>query len=123
MDIEKKRQHEQQILELMIRIYCKGNHKKQRRNIKRKQLCPECQKLADYALLRTQKCPFMATKTFCSACKVHCYTPQYQAEIKKVMKYAGPRMLIPHPVLTLKHGLITFKAIRAKKKGIGKNVS
>ena len=69
--VEKKRQREQYVVEEMIRLYCRKNH-----SGSKAQLCPVCQKLADYAKLRSQKCPFMENKTFCANCKVHCYKPE-----------------------------------------------
>ena len=70
VDINKKREKEKKTLRVMIGVYCRGKHKH------KGELCPECQKLLDYALLRTEKCPFMETKTFCSNCSVHCYILQ-----------------------------------------------
>ena len=101
MNVEEKRQHEKQVLTTMCKIYCQGNHG---------------QELLDYALFRTDKCPFMETKTFCSACKVHCYTKEKQEKIRQVMKYAGSRMLPVHPILTIRHGMVTMKSVRQKKK-------
>lgn len=109
MEVEKKRNHEIQIMNLMVRIYCKGNHGK------RKELCPECEELLSYATLRTQKCPFMAEKTFCSACKVHCYNPKMRQKVKEVMKYAGPRMMYHHPIIAIHHALVTLKGKRKHK--------
>ena len=97
VDINKKREKEKKTLRVMIGVYCRGKHKH------KGELCPKCQELLDYALLRTEKCPFMETKTFCSACKVHCYSKEMQEKIKEVMKYAGPRMLFYHPVLAVRH--------------------
>ena len=57
VDINKKREKEKKTLRVMIGVYCRGKHKH------KGELCPECQKLLDYALLRTEKCPFMETKT------------------------------------------------------------
>jgi len=102
--IEKKRAKEKETLELMIGIYCRGNHKQ-------KQLCPECEALRDYALMRTQKCPMMATKTFCSACKIHCYAAERQEQIRAVMRYAGPRMLLYHPIPALRHCFVTMQNV------------
>ena len=72
--------------------------------------------------LRTNKCPFMETKTFCSACKVHCYAPEKKEKIKEVMRFSGPRMLWHHPVLAVKHAYITIKNVRSKKKYESQNV-
>ena len=117
-DINKKREKEKQMVSYMIALYCKKNHhnKYNKGSINKNGLCAECQELAEYAGLRSDKCPFMETKTFCSACKVHCYTKEKQEKIRQVMKYAGPRMLPVHPILTIKHGMVTMKSVRQKKK-------
>lgn len=96
MDVKTKRQREKETVALMISIYCRKKHGQ-------KALCPECQSLLDYAWLRSDKCPFMETKTFCSNCRVHCYKPQMREEIRKVMRFSGPRMMFHHPVLALRH--------------------
>ena len=79
-------------------------------------LCPECRQLHDYALTRIDKCPFMETKTFCSACRVHCYQPAMREKIRTVMRWAGPRMLPVHPVLSIRHVAVTLRSKREAKK-------
>lgn len=111
MTPEEKREHEKKMVDLMIRIYCHGNH-----HTKGKSLCKDCEELTSYCNLRTDKCPFMETKTFCSACKVHCYSKENKEKIRKVMRYAGPRMLLYHPVLAIKHAVITLKQKQELKK-------
>ena len=64
MELERKRKNEQEMVEKMIHIYCRGKHKS-----KKGCLCPQCQALADYARARTERCPRMAEKTFCSAAR------------------------------------------------------
>ena len=64
---------------------------------------PECAALLDYACQRSDRCPFMETKTFCSNCKVHCYRPEMRRKIREVMRFSGPRMLLVHPVLAVRH--------------------
>ncbi|MBQ9066024.1 MAG: nitrous oxide-stimulated promoter family protein [Clostridia bacterium] len=98
--VEKKRENEKQTVTEMIRIYCHGNHHERE---DRKGLCPSCQELADYAVLRTEKCPRMAVKTFCSKCPIHCYRKDMEERITEVMRYAGPRILFHHPVLAMYH--------------------
>lgn len=110
-EIEKKRMQEKATVASMIEIYCHGVHR-----TKRGTLCGECQALHDYAALRTEKCPMMETKTFCSACKIHCYSKERQEQIRTVMRYAGPRMLFVHPVLALRH----MKETLARKRSEGK---
>ena len=96
-DIYTKREREKAIVSEMIALYCKKQHGK------RKQLCPACEELDIYARQRSDKCPFMETKTFCSNCKVHCYKPQMREKIRTVMRYAGPRMIFHHPVTAVRH--------------------
>lgn len=94
---ESKREREKQVVQLMIRLYWKKLHGTQ------KGLCPECRELAEYAVMRSDRCPFMETKTFCSNCRVHCYKPEMREKIRKVMRFSGPRMLLHHPVMAVRH--------------------
>ncbi len=102
MDTQTKRQREKETVSLMIRIYCRKNHGG-------KALCPDCAALDAYTRMRSDKCPFMETKTFCSNCKVHCYQPEMQEKIRTVMRFSGPRMIFYHPVLALRHVMETKK--------------
>ena len=94
--VESKREKEKKIVSLMISVYCKNKHH-------RKQLCEECQALQEYAMLRSNKCPFMENKTFCSNCKVHCYKADMREQIREVMRFSGPRMIFYHPILAIRH--------------------
>lgn len=95
--IQSKREQEKEVVSLMIGLHCKKKHKT------KCVLCDECKKLDDYAKLRSDKCPFMETKTFCSNCKVHCYKPEMREKIREVMRFSGPRMIFHHPYLAIKH--------------------
>lgn len=109
---------EKKMIPKMIRTYCRGNHKEERKKegVKHSELCSKCQGLTQYALFRLEKCPFKKGKSFCSACKIHCYLPQYREEIRKVMRYSGPRMLFTHPVFALSHAILTIKYKKKLKK-------
>lgn len=93
-----KREREKKTVGLMIRIYCHGNHKTHGN-----ELCGECGALTDYANARVDHCPHMATKTFCSNCKTHCYKPEMREQIRRVMRYSGPRIIFYHPVMAVRH--------------------
>lgn len=108
---EAKRAREREVVTQIIAVYCRGNH-----GTSRGQLCEECAALTEYAEKRIERCPLMATKTFCSRCKVHCYAKQQRQAIKDVMRYAGPRMLLHHPLMTIHHGLDTLAAKRRGSK-------
>ena len=112
-DLAKKRAEEQLLVSEMIALYCRRQHRTPKGS-----LCPECQELRDYALARIDHCPFMETKTFCSACKVHCYKPAMREKIRTVMRWAGPRMLPVHPILSIRHVVVTIRAKR--EAGAGK---
>ena len=114
---EKKRQKEQYVVEEMIRLYCRKNHPKEKRQ--EGQMCPDCQRLSDYAKQRSQKCPFMEEKTFCANCKVHCYKPEMREQIRQVMRFSGPRMLLYHPVLAIWHLVCSRQEKRTKKETKG----
>lgn len=104
MDIRKKREEEKRVVAEMIGLYCHGMHGS-RKGI----LCEECQDLKDYAWLRSDSCPFMEKKTFCSNCKVHCYKPEMRDKIKKVMRYSGPGMIFHHPWMAIRHVIASKK--------------
>lgn len=88
---------EKRTVEAMIGLFCRAQHGTSHG------LCAECTALQDYARLRLEKCPFQADKTACAKCPVHCYRPAERQQIRAVMRYAGPRMLLRHPWLALLH--------------------
>ena len=87
----------------MLEIYCKGNH-----GIP-SGLCAECGELLDYARNRIDVCPNLPEKPTCRACKIHCFASDKRNTIRLVMKYAGPRMALYHPLLAFKHLLRDIK--------------
>lgn len=109
MDIQTKREREKQLVSQMIALYCKKQHGG-------KGLCPDCAALDAYARQRSDRCPFMETKTFCSNCKVHCYKPKMREKIRAVMRFSGPRMLFHHPVIAIRHMIETKKEKRRLEK-------
>lgn len=92
------RKLELKTIKKMITIYCQEMH-----GTGKGELCPECKKLLDYAEQRINKCIYGDKKPVCSKCKVHCYQPARREDIKKVMRYSGPRMLYLNPLLTMRY--------------------
>ena len=105
MDVAVKREREKVIVSRMIALYCRKNHGG-------KTLCPDCAALDAYARQRSDKCPFMETKTFCSNCRVHCYQPEMREKIRAVMRFSGPRMLFRHPIPAIRHMIESHKEKR-----------
>lgn len=93
-----KREREKRIVSEMISLYCRRSHQ-----TKKGTLCPDCAALLAYAHERSEKCPYMEKKTFCSSCKTHCYKPEMREKIRTVMRYSGPRMITVHPVMAIRH--------------------
>ena len=109
MDVAVKREREKVIVSRMIALYCRKNHGG-------KTLCPDCAALDAYARQRSDKCPFMETKTFCSNCRVHCYQPGMREKIRAVMRFSGPRMLFHHPIPAIRHMIESHKEKRRLEK-------
>lgn len=100
--IEKKREEEKKLIQKMIKIYCKNTHKSQ-------DLCSECSELAAYAMLKSDKCPRMEVKKFCSGCPHPCYGKDQRKSIQGVMRYSGPRLIFYAPIKTIEHAYETIK--------------
>jgi hypothetical protein len=56
-------------------------------------LCTDCRSLLAHAVVKRALCPF-DPKPMCKHCPKHCYAPRYREQIRKVMGYAGKRMLL-----------------------------
>ncbi len=88
--------HEKKTVEQMIRLYCRlkeGN----------RILCPDCQALLVYSHKRLDHCKFGERKSTCRKCPVHCYKPDMRTRMQEVMRFAGPRMMLYHPLEALRH--------------------
>jgi hypothetical protein len=101
--ISKRLNREWKTMEAMIKIHCRDLHGSDTT------LCVECQGLLDYANVRLERCRFGAEKPNCANCPVHCYQSNRREQIKAVMRYAGPRMLWEHPLMSLRHWLAGFR--------------
>ena len=82
----------------MIGLYCRGHGHQGAAP-----LCAECGQLFAYAARRLERCVFGDAKPACSNCVVHCYSSDMREKIRVVMRWAGPRMPLRHPVLSIYH--------------------
>jgi hypothetical protein len=92
---------EQSTIEAMLRIWCEA-HPVHFRSCSG-DLCAECEGLFHYASYRLVKCPYGEEKPTCKKCPIHCYTRDKREQMHEVMRFAGPRMLLHHPVLAIRH--------------------
>lgn len=93
--VDRKNEEELKTIGIMMGIYCHDKHGG-------KKLCGDCAELLAYAEKRLNLCPHHP-KPACKNCPTHCYLPEKRERMREVMKYAGPRMPLRHPLLTLKH--------------------
>lgn len=97
---------EKRVVGRMIAIYCRSNHGVALL------LCEECASLYHYAVGRLEKCPFGENKPTCVSCPIHCYKKEMRSKIRQVMRFAGPRMLLYHPLDTIRHFYSEFRQSR-----------
>lgn len=108
MHTEKKRlARELLTIKKMVGIYCAAHHR-----TSRDVLCDSCDEFIGYAELRLEKCPYGEDKPTCANCPIHCYKPGRRAQAATIMRYAGPRMLLRHPLLAIAHKLDGFRKAR-----------
>jgi hypothetical protein len=88
---------ERRTIAVMIEMYCAGNHGPAG------VLCAECEPLLAYAMRRIDRCPYGPDKPTCARCPIHCYRPSERERVRRVMRWSGPRMLLRHPALTVRH--------------------
>jgi len=92
-----RRERERDTIAAMVGIYCHDHHER------RAGLCGACGELLAYAGQRLDRCLFRDDKPTCADCPVHCYKPAMRTQVRDVMRYAGPRMTLRHPILALLH--------------------
>lgn len=87
---------EKNVVEQMIRLYCQQSEG-------HNELCPSCRELLDYVHRRLDRCRYGEDKPTCKKCPTHCYRPEMKEKIRTVMRWAGPRMIIYHPLASIRH--------------------
>lgn len=106
-DVQKRLDRERVTMGKMVGIYCSAHHRDSGDT-----LCAECQAFLDYADTRLHKCPYGEEKPTCANCPVHCYKPAQREQARTIMRYAGPRMLLRHPLLAIAHQLDGLRKAR-----------
>ena len=88
---------EWQTMVAMVRLYCRDHHHPA------DGLCTECAQFLGYANVRLERCRFGPEKPTCAKCPVHCYQRERREQVRVIMRYAGPRMLWEHPLMSVRH--------------------
>jgi len=100
-------EEEKGLVTQMILLYCRKKHG----GIS---LCDECTVLKEYAHKRLDKCGYGENKPACSKCPTHCYAQPYRGQIRQVMRFSDPRILLHYPVQERRHMLRYLKGRRPK---------
>ncbi|AQS38383.1 Nitrous oxide-stimulated promoter [Shewanella psychrophila] len=90
---------EYQTIAAMVEIYCKAH----KHNAMPVSECQECQKFLTYARTKLDRCPYGQDKPTCNKCPVHCYKPHMKEKAREIMVFSGPKMLLPHPIMAIRH--------------------
>ena len=99
MSFKKKRiDRELHTIRRMVDMHCTGRH-----GTADDTLCDDCAEFMEYAEVRLEKCPYGEDKPTCANCPIHCYKPERRAQVRMIMRYAGPRMALRHPWLAITH--------------------
>lgn len=88
---------EKKTVRIMIQMYCSNFHESQ------KKLCENCSEMLEYTNSRLDICPWGENKPACTNCLIHCYNTDKREQIREIMRYSGPRMMLKHPLLALNH--------------------
>ena len=88
---------EQRTVAAMLEIYCAAYHETSQG------LCEDCEALREYTFSRLAQCPFGTDKPVCSKCPIHCYKAAMRQQIRDVMRFAGPKMILRRPLLAIGH--------------------
>ncbi|MFT6985276.1 MAG: hypothetical protein ACJAT7_001084 [Psychromonas sp.] len=86
-------------IQAMVNIYCRAHHHASGESVP----CTQCREFISYANEKLDRCPYGQNKPTCNRCPIHCYKKEQRAQAKVIMRYAGPRMLLSHPILAIKH--------------------
>ncbi len=89
-------EREKKTVRKMIDIYC-------RRHLHQSTMSEEYQQLSDYACERLDHCQFGEAKGTCKRCTVHCYAQHEREQIRQVMRWTGPRMILYAPKDAIVH--------------------
>ncbi len=87
-------------MEAIGSIYCRGNHLNATRDAGG--MCPECRRVIEQTLERSAACPYGHAGN-CEDCKTHCQRGEARDAIRRIMRYAAPRMAFRHPVMTFRY--------------------
>lgn len=89
--------------------YCNANH-----GTTDGKLCAKCTAVLSTVLIKISRCPYSIGKPICEQCETHCFGERFTNEFLAIMKGGQRKMLLSHPIMTVKHKLASLGAEYAK---------
>lgn len=80
----------------MVAVFCRSRHSSE-------VPCESCAALLAAVSIKLRMCPFGEGKSACGRCRRNCFGGDLHSRTQQVMRVAGPRMLLRHPLQTLEH--------------------
>ncbi|PSU69857.1 nitrous oxide-stimulated promoter family protein [Photobacterium phosphoreum] len=102
----------------MIDLYCLRHHQP---NTGKFQRCADCEQFRTYVKQRLDRCPYGEKKPSCKQCPIHCYKPQQKLKSQTIMRYSGPKMLVKHPIMAIRHLIHDKRAVPERNKKMTSN--
>ncbi|PSW33385.1 nitrous oxide-stimulated promoter family protein [Photobacterium phosphoreum] len=102
----------------MIDLYCLRHHQP---NTGKFQHCADCEQFRTYVKQRLDRCPYGEKKPSCKQCPIHCYKPQQKLKSQTIMRYSGPKMLVKHPIMAIRHLIHDKRAVPERNKKMTSN--
>ena len=81
-------------------VYCRAHH-----NTDGTKLCPKCTALLTTVFTKIAKCPYGISKPICDRCETPCFGENATKNFLEVMNSTQKKMLLSHPMMTVKHKL------------------
>ena len=81
-------------------VYCRANH-----NTEGDKLCPKCTALLTTVFTKIGRCPYGIGKPICDKCETPCFGENATKEFRNIMSSSQRKMLLSHPMMTIKHKL------------------
>lgn len=92
-------------------VYCNANH-----GTKDGKLCAKCTALLSNILLKIGKCRYGVTKPLCDHCDEPCFGDPANKTFMEIMDGSRKRMLVRHPMMTVRHKIVGMGVDYAKQK-------
>ncbi|MCR5833381.1 MAG: nitrous oxide-stimulated promoter family protein [Selenomonadaceae bacterium] len=89
--------------------YCNANH-----GTTDGKLCGKCTAVLSTVLIKINRCPYGIGKPICEECETQCFGERFTKDFLEIMKGGQKKMLLSHPLMTIKHKLAGLGAEYAR---------